>query len=299
MPRDVSPIRSLLFVPGNRADWVDSARASGADAVVFDLEDSVPSSDKDRARAVVRAAIDEHGRQRPALLVRVTETSDSVGLRADLDAVVAPGLTGVLLPQVVGVHDVVALDRLLTERERAAGLARGAVVVDPLLETPQSLLDAHAIATCTPRVAYMGAGVSRRGDIARRMGYRWTPQGLETLYFRSKVLLEMRAAGVPNPLSGMWGEIADLVGLRSFADQTRDLGYAGMMVLHPTHVAVVNEVFTPDAHEVALWQEILVAMEEATRAGRGAIRLRGEIVDDAHVKTARDGLARATAFGLV
>jgi citrate lyase subunit beta/citryl-CoA lyase len=299
MPRDVPPVRSLLFLPGNRADWVDSARASGADAVVFDLEDSVPPAEQDRARAVVRAALDVHGASGPALFVRVAEVGDQASLEADLDAVVSPGLTGVLLPQVVGVDDVATLDRLLAGRERAAGLDEGTVLVDPLLETPQSLMDAYAIASSTARVAYMGAGVSRRGDIARRMGYRWTPLGLETLYFRSKVLLEMRAAGVANPLSGMWDDIADLDGLRQFADQTRSLGYAGMMVLHPAQVPVVNEVFTPGADEVELWKEILAGMDHARQAGRGAIRLRGEIVDEAHVKTAREGLAKASAFGLV
>jgi citrate lyase subunit beta/citryl-CoA lyase len=130
------------------------------------------------------------------------------------------------------------------------------------------------------------------------MGYRWTPLGLETLYFRSKVLLDVRAAGVPNPLSGMWGDVEDLVGLRALADQTRDLGYAGMMVIHPTHVAVVNEVFSPAEDDVVLWREILTAMGEAAGRGRGAIRLRGEIVDEAHVKTAQEGLARAREFGL-
>lgn len=298
MAHDAPPVRSLLFVPGNRDDWVDGARASGADAVVFDLEDAVPAGQKDRARRVVRKALDEHGGQRPSLFVRVAEVADAAALDADLDAVVVPGLTGVLLPQVVGVDDVLDLDRRLAERERAGRLPPGRVLVDPLLETAPSLVDALAIARCTPRVAYMGAGVSRRGDIARRLGYRWTPAGLETLYLRSKVLLEMKAAGVVNPLSGMWGDIADLAGLRAFADQTRDLGYAGMMVLHPSHVPVVNEVFTPGRDEVALWREIVAAMDEAARSGRGAIRLRGEIVDEAHVKTARDGLARATAWGL-
>lgn len=295
---EVPPVRSLLFVPGNRGDWVDSARASGTDAIVFDLEDAVPADLKDKARSAVRAVLDEHGVRRPSLFVRVAEVGDSAALDADLDAVVVEGLTGVLLPQVAGVDDVLDLDRRIGELERARGLAPGSVLVDPLLETPESLVDALAIARCTPRVAYMGAGVSRRGDIARRLGYRWTPGGLETLYLRSKVLLEMRAAHVANPLSGMWGDIGDLDGLRTFADQTRDLGYAGMMVLHPSHVPVVNEVFTPDPAEVALWHEIVAAMDEATRAGRGAIRLHGEIVDEAHVKTARDGLARAAALGV-
>jgi citrate lyase subunit beta/citryl-CoA lyase len=235
----------------------------------------------------------------PAVFVRVNDShANHELLLGDLDAVVGPGLAGVLLPQVRGVEEVVRLHDALTALEAARGMPTGSVALMPLMETPQALYAAYQIATCVPRIAYMGAGISRRGDIARTMGYRWTPEGLETLYFRSKVLLEVRAAGVPNPLSGMWGDVADLAGLRRLADQTRDIGYEGMMVIHPTHVPIVNEVFSPSADDVERWREILAAMTEAIGEGRGAIRLRGEVVDEAHVKTAEQGLARAARFGL-
>jgi citrate lyase subunit beta/citryl-CoA lyase len=96
----------------------------------------------------------------------------------------------------------------------------------------------------------------------------------------------------------MWGDVADLEGLRRLADQTRDIGYEGMMVIHPTHVPIVNEIFSPSADEVQRWREIVTGMAEGLREGRGAIRLHGEVVDEAHVKTAEQGLARAARFGL-
>jgi citrate lyase subunit beta/citryl-CoA lyase len=296
---EVRPVRSLLFIPGNRPDWMPKAVASGADAVVFDLEGSLPYADKEAGRRSVRAVIDAADPAGPAVFVRVNDShANHELLLGDLDAVVGPGLAGVLLPQVRGVEEVVRLHDALTGLEAARGMPTGSVALMPLMETPQALYAAYQIATCVPRIAYMGAGISRRGDIARTMGYRWTPEGLETLYFRSKVLLEVRAAGVPNPLSGMWGDVADLAGLRRLADQTRDIGYEGMMVIHPTHVPIVNEVFSPSADDVERWREILAAMTEAIGEGRGAIRLRGEVVDEAHVKTAEQGLARAARFGL-
>ena len=293
----VPPVRSLLFVPGNRASWMAKAVASGADAVVFDLEGSLPPAEKEVGRRQVREVIDAADPTGPAVFVRVNDSFGGL-LAADLDLVVAEGLAGVLVPQVRGADEIQRLDEQLSVLEDQRGLAPGSILIDPLMETPQALYAAYQIATSTPRIAYMGSGISRRGDIARNMGYRWTPEGLETLYFRSKVLLEVRAAGVPNPLSGMWGEIADLDGLRALADQTRNLGYEGMMVIHPSHVAIVNEVFSPTPDDVQRWHDTIAALDAAQLDGRGAISLHGEVVDEAHVLTARHELAKAARFGL-
>ncbi|HRE02478.1 MAG TPA: CoA ester lyase, partial [Ilumatobacteraceae bacterium] len=242
-------MRSLLFIPGNRPDWIGKAAASGADAVVFDLEGSLPAADKESGRRGVRAVLDAADPNGPAIFVRVNDAHGGL-MPADLDVLVGPNLAGVLLPQVRSVEEVRDLADRLDALEAERGLEHGTVAVDPLMESPQALYRAYEIATCADRIAYMGSGISRRGDIVRTMGYRWTPEGHETLYFRSKVLLEVRAAGVVNPLSGMWGDVADLGGLRRLADQTRDIGYEGMMVIHPTHVPVVNEVFSADPAEL-------------------------------------------------
>src|SRR5690606_3678479 len=119
---------------------------------------------------------------------------------------VGPGLAAVLLPQVAGLDDVQMVVDELARLEERRGLAHGSIKLDPLMETPQAIRLAYEIASCDPRIAYMGAGISKRGDIARTMGYRWSVEGLETLFFHSKVLLDVRAAGIANPLSGMWGD---------------------------------------------------------------------------------------------
>lgn len=292
------PVRSLLFVPGDRTDWMPKATASGADAVVFDLEGSLPPAGKDEGRRAVRRLLDQVSDDGPAVLVRVNDVR-SEEFRRDLDVIVGERLAGVLLPQVAGIDDVLETDAALADVESRRGLVEGSVLLDPLMETPQALRTAFEIASSCDRIAYMGAGISKRGDIARTMGYVWSEEGLETLFFRSKVLLDVRAAGVPNPLSGMWGDVADLDGLRRFASSTRGLGYEGMMVIHPSHVPVVNEVFSPPREELDLWKEILVAMDEAHAEGRGVIRLRGEVVDEAHVHTARQELARAERLGIL
>ncbi len=274
------------------------ADRAGADAVVFDLEGSLSHASKESGRREVREVLDRADEFRAAILVRINDVR-SPEWTADLDVIVGAGLLAVMLPQVAGVDDVKRLDEALSRIESDRGLPEGSVLIDPLMETPMALLTAYEIAISTDRIAYMGAGISRNGDIARTMGYRWSEEGTETLHFRSKVLLDVRAAGVENPLSGMWGDVADLDGLRRLAHQTAGLGYEGMMVIHPTHVPVVNEIFSPSAGEIAEWQETLRVMEAATEEGRGVTTIAGQVVDEAHVLTARQQLRRAARWGLV
>lgn len=293
---DVHPVRSVLFVPANREDRMRKALTLDADAVIYDLESAIPRGEADTARRMVRDVIASHTTTRPRIFVRVSAV-DTEPFAADLAAALHPNLAGVLLPQIARVDDVRAAAAALDEAERRAGVAPRTVILWPLLETANALRTAYEIATASPRIAYMGGATSRGGDLARSVGFRFTPGGEETLYLRSKVLIDARAAGIENPISGLWGNIEDLDGLRDFAIRTRNLGYEGMMVIHPSHVAIVNEAFTPSAAEIDEWQRIVDAMEQAEREGLGAIRLEGRLIDVAHVLTARKDLARARRLG--
>ena len=118
----------------------------------------------------------------------------------------------------------------------------------------------------SPRVSHMGGALSRFGDIHQALGYRWTAEGEETLFLRSKVLVDAKAAGIRYPISGMWGgALDDLDGLRAFATSLRNLGYYGMMLGSAEHVPLVHEVFTPTAEEIAYWRELDELAAEAER----------------------------------
>ena len=145
----------------------------------------------------------------------------------------------------------------------------------------------------------MGSGISRRGDIARNMGYRWTPEGLETLYFRSKVLLEVRAAGVPNPLSGMWGDIADLEGLRRECQEGVEMGFSGKISIHPGQIEVINSVFTPAKADAEDAVALIAAFEEHARRGAGAFAWKGQMMDMPHLTRARKIVERARHAGVI
>jgi citrate lyase subunit beta/citryl-CoA lyase len=133
------------------------------------------------------------------------------------------------------------------------------------------------------------------GDAERAIGYQWSKDAIETLYLRSKLVLDSRAAGKP-PLINSWYDVADLEGLRKDARLNRSLGYSGMALIHPSHVPVVNEVFTPSEEELAYYQGLLKAFEEAENQGHAAVVYEGDMVDYAMVQTAKDVLAFAESL---
>ena len=146
---------------------------------------------------------------------------------------------------------------------------------------------AGEIARSSPRVAYMGGGTSRQGDIVRALNFRWSAQGDETLYLRSKVLVDARAAGVPNPISGLVSGVGGSDDVVLFALQSRSLGYEGIMVIHPDHVAVANETFSPTEAERVEAKELAAAFADAEAQGRGAVTHKGRMIDRANVETLR------------
>ncbi|MEV0378926.1 CoA ester lyase [Nonomuraea sp. NPDC050643] len=284
------PLRSLLFVPGTRTDWLAKARAAGADAAILDLEDAVPSAGKAEALRAVAEAVAGHGGPM-ALFVRVNPL-DGWAAAEELRAIAHERLAGVVLPKVTGPADVRFADRLLGWCERERGLPPGHLALVPLLETASGLREAYEVGRAAGRVAYLGAVTAPGGDVERAVGYRWSPEGTETLGLRSRVLLDVRAAGAPNPVAGLWTRVADLDGLRAFAAQNRALGYEGMLAIHPSHVPVINEVFSPGPEELARCARLVAAVEAAQAAGAGAVTFEGEMVDEAMAATARRLLQR-------
>ena len=292
------PLRSELFVPGNKEDWMRKAPRYGADALILDLEDSVPPVEKAGARVLVRKMLEELGPAGHTLIVRVNRLE--TGLTGDdLEAVTCPHLYAIMLPKVQGPEDVVEADILLKLFERRAGMEVGQVLIDPALETAQGMRQAYEIATSSARVAHMGASGGKGGDPARSIGFEWTPEGMETLFFRSKVLLDSRAAGVPYPVSGGWMDLHNLDGLRAAAQQAKGLGYTGMHLIHPSHVPVVNEVFTPTKDDIAQWRGVIAAMEEGRKQGGAAVPFQGDMIDIAHEETAKIMLERARELGVL
>jgi citrate lyase subunit beta/citryl-CoA lyase len=293
----MKPLRSLLFVPGNKAAWMDKAPQYGADALILDLEDSVPPAEKAAARTLVRQAIECLAARGQTVYVRVNALE--TGLTGeDLHSVSVAGLTGVLPPKIDTADDVHQLDTLLAFFEQRAGLPPGSIELIPTLETARGIRNAYDIASASPRVASIVGTAGRGGDTNRALGYVWTKEGMETLFIRSKVLLDARAAGIQHPLMASWFDVGDVEGFIADAQRNRQLGYRGMLLIHPSHVEPANRIFTPSREEVAYYKGLLAAMEEAERHGTAAVTYQGAMVDIAMVKTARQMLEFARAVGV-
>jgi citrate lyase subunit beta/citryl-CoA lyase len=136
------------------------------------------------------------------------------------------------------------------------------------------------------------------GDAARSIGYIWSKEGKEPLFLRSKAVLDARAAGIQYPTISSWWTIKDLAGLEQDALLNRQLGFRGQVVMHPSHVPVVNKVFTPSAEEIAFYKGLIQAMEEAQKKGIAAVTYKGDMVDEAMLKTAKEMLEFAASIGL-
>ncbi|RCV49395.1 CoA ester lyase [Marinitenerispora sediminis] len=282
-------MRSLLFVPGTRPEWVPKAVAAGADAVILDLEDAVHPDARTAARHTVAESVARH-RGEIAVFVRVNALDTWTGAE-DVRRVVAAGPAGVVLPKVSGTADVLAADRLIGWTEAESGRPVGSTVLLPLLETAAGLYAAERVARAAARVGYLGAVTGRGGDVQRAVGYGWDRGGGGTAELRARVLLDARAGGVRHPVAGLWTDISDLAGLRGFAEHNLALGYEGMLAIHPSHVPVLNEVFGPDERELEYLRRLVRAMEEARERGANVTVFEGDMVDEAMLVTARRRLA--------
>lgn len=277
--------RSLLYVPANVAAYLAKAQTRGADALIFDLEDSVPPD----AKATARNTLDvrwEGLRAGPAdLLVRINAPlRDAV---RDLEAVVRPGLSALYLPKIKGPEHVHLLAETVLELEHAKGMTPGSVGLVPIIETPAALDAAYQIAAASPRVIALTLGGE---DLATACRMEPTPEALRGP--RQRIVMAARSAGID--ALGLLDSPANLDtdALPHLAARSRQFGFDGAAVVHPGAVEAVTAGFSPNDSEVAEAKAILAAMQDAATQGRGAARHNGRMLDRAMQTRAEQTLAR-------
>lgn len=292
----MKPVRSLLYVPANKPEWVARAPETyDADAVIYDLEDAVPSDLKPAARDVLADALSERTATETVITARVNAPGTGE-FDADLDAVVRPGLDAVVIPKLARITDVERAHHVLDHLESTRDLD---AILDLVLlpETARSINRAERLCSASDRVAALIAGSSPGGDIERALGFEWTREGHERRHMLSKLVMDGRAAGLGQLVAGPWLDIEDLDGLRTEAEMARQLGYTGFQVVHPSHVGVVNEVFIPDVAEAERARDLIAAFEESDAVG--VFTFEGEMIDTAHRVRAEQLLERARAFDVL
>lgn len=292
------PVRSLLYVPANDREWVeDTPYTTQADGVIFDLEDATPPAEKEHGRDVLEGSIDGFRDTETLISVRVNAPS-SGRFEADLDAIVTDRLDAIVLPKVDSEEYVRYADNVLTYLERRRDISdRIEFILLP--ESAYGLYNPYELCVASDRVGSIMGATTNGGDFNRALGYEWTREGTESLFARSNVLAGARAAGLREIMSGLWSEIDDIEGLRGQASFARQLGYTGYQIIHPSHAEPVNEIFTPDATEIAELRAMMDELDGAIEAGTGVVEYDGEMIDAAHVRTAREKIDRARAFDVV
>lgn len=283
-----TPYRSYLFAPGSDPRVMRKALASGADAVILDLEDAVSLDAKGPAREAIAILLDEieaSGREvpGPAIHVRVNRTAGGME-PLDLAVAVHPVVDGVRLPKVEEAAEVRTASTAIAALERARGMEVGRLALYPTIESARGVTNAEAIAASDPRVARLVLGhadliadLESEGDDA-----------LAVLVPAALVALASRSAGIASPVDGATTELQDVSVLVAAIDRARALGYFGKSAIHPRQLPAIHASFTPTPDAIAAATRIV---EAASRADAGAIELDGRLVDEAVVRRARTVLA--------
>lgn len=279
------PYRSALYMPGSNQRALEKARNLNADALILDLEDAVAPDAKDAARDLVVAAVREGGYGHRQLLMRING-SDTPWGAADLAAAVAARPDAILLPKVNGPEDVAAVAAALTEAD-----PDHPAQIWAMIETPRGVMQAEQIARA-PRMAGFVMGTN---DLLKDMRARPRTDRLPLISALSHCVMAARAAGLIC-LDGVYNAFRDEDGLRAECTQGRDLGFDGKTLIHPAQLEVTNAVFSPDAAEVDLARRQVSAFAEAKARGEGVAVLDGRIVENLHVETAQQVLAKAEAI---
>ncbi|MFQ5861205.1 MAG: HpcH/HpaI aldolase/citrate lyase family protein, partial [Dehalococcoidia bacterium] len=254
------PLRSLLYVPGNRPDRMEKAPQYGADGLILDLEDSVPPPEKPAARENVKRYL-EAGPPLP-VFVRI-EGWRTPFFEDDVDTVVRPGLIGIRLTKVEDFGYVQRVDQMVTQLETERHMEPGSVALMLSLETPLGIRSCYDLLSLSPRIIGTSCGTAQDGDLIRELGATWTPEGTALLYARSKVLLDARAAGKEVIMDGVFANIQDEEALAQDTRLGKQLGYTGRLAIHPRQIPIINEIYTPRAEEVEYSRGLVEAFREA------------------------------------
>ena len=292
-------MRSLLFVPADGGRKLDKAMASGADAVIVDLEDSIPAGGKVAARKsaadFVRDAV--KAAQRPRLLVRINAIATGLA-DDDLDAVIAAGPDAIMLPKAEGGASVIHADAKLAVREAQAGLPDGHTkIVAIATETAIALFLAGSYRGASPRLSGLTWGAE---DLSAELGAE-TNRGtdgrfLDPYRLARALCLAGAAAAQVQPIDTIAADFRNIEALRRETEEARRDGFTGKMAIHPAQVPVINEVFTPTAEAVAKARAVVAAF--AADPGKGAVGIDGVMYDRPHLERAKQLLARAVAAGV-
>ena len=283
--------RSRLYVPGSEPKYFINAALHGADGISLDLEDSVHPSEKDTARLLVRNALRAVDFLSCERMVRINQLP--LGLE-DLEEVIPECPDLILIPKVESSNQILAVSTQIERIQNDHGIGR-TVWLMPILESALGIENAYAIATASPQIVALTVGLE---DYTADLGVVKTAAGTESFYARQRIVNAARASGV-QAIDSVFGDVADMEGLRAWGVSSRALGFEGMGCVHPLQIAVIHQAFAPAPVEIEKAQRIVDAYNEAQQKGLGVVSLGSKMIDPPVVQRALELIDRARAMGLV
>lgn len=281
--------RSQLFVPANKTSFIGRATRFGADATILDLEDSVPSAQRQAARSRLADALRRLSQDGQDIYVRVNNHVDS--LVSDVEAAVSEDLRGLMIPKAESAEELHAIDALVTQAEIHQRLAPGSIELQVVIESCKGLQRLESIAASCARTVSLTLGVE---DLATELEIDPQSPAFDLRWAHGQILMAARAQGLAP--YGLLRSLANYNDTNAFSDdvsRSKQFGYVGALCIHPRQVPIVNAGFAPSDAEIAEAQDIVAAFTEAQQGGTGAIGRDGRMIDLPVASRARRVLARA------
>ena len=274
-------IRSFLFAPGNHARKVEKAFALDADAVILDLEDSVPAKEKILSRKQVIDALSKPHKAHGYIRINGCDTEF---FENDIQEVVGPWLDGIVLPKAETSEMVEQVSFQISEAEKKSGLKLNSIELLPIIETAKGVENANEIAAGSDRICRLAFG---GGDYTLDLNYIWNRDEEVLSYARSKIGHACRIANIEPPIDTVVLEIKDNDRFIASAERGRTFGFSGKLCIHPDQISLCNKIFSPDSDEIAYAQKVILAFEKSESDGSASIEIDGNFVDYAIVKKAQ------------
>ncbi len=282
--------RTMLYVPGNNASMIADAMIYGADAIMFDLEDSISLKEKDAARHLVFQAVKHIDFGDIELVCRVNGLDSPFG-ENDIEAMVAAGIHVIRLPKTESAEDIIAVEKLIAFYEEKHNIEVGTVKMMAAIESALGIINAYSIATASKRLVGIAIGAE---DYVTNLKTNRSPSGVELLYARSQLLNAARAAGIA-AIDTVFSDVEDVEGFTNEVKLIKQLGFDGKSVINPRQVPVVHQVFMPTEKEITHANAVVKASIEAEEKGLGVISLNGKMIDKPIVERAERILELAKA----
>lgn len=265
--------RTMLFTPANNAANVINADAMGADRIVLDLEDAVSPHEKDAARVLAKYAL-RHMNYSREVVVRINSTQTPFW-KDDIAEIVPAKPDFLMTPKINDEDEIRQLDACIADAEKGHGIQVGDTKIIAIIETAGGIENAYRIAKASPRMSALFLGAA---DLANDVHSTRTPVGEEIAYARNRLIIAARAAKI-DAFDTPYMYINDLEGAKKDAELAKQLGFDGKASIHPSHVDLFNEIFSPGPAEIERAYGILEALEEGERQGKGVVTYNGEMID--------------------